>query len=369
MLKHSHPAIRALAVGLVLVGVGGCAGHDPEGAATSHAVDGSSTAAARPDAALRKLKYDCGTIMPKTTALMRTTEVLTDTYNEPHPGAMPTTEAQWQSKNFDSYPGTVCGWGAGDSTATADGLSDQSSLEVQILQPGDWYRDHVLFLDEDGGGGTAFSCSPTTLTGAVRATWCATAAKSPIYNYAADLGVALVEVKVNTDYGSHPIDGAALKRRRWSPAWWDSPYPSGVRSGSNPTPSSTTVISQPSVSASTSAWTVTALAPAWTRTFSRTVRTARMTAAASSERRAASTASARAWSARPARRRRYDATSRAYGRETRRRGATAIARSPTATPPGGTAAVIDSLASQAWHRQPRTIPGWLSAIFLSIIGA
>ncbi|MER7281320.1 hypothetical protein ABT369_43490 [Dactylosporangium sp. NPDC000244] len=210
MLNSSRPSLRALVVGLALIGAGGCAGHDADGAASA-TVDGSSAAAARPDTALSKLRFDCATIMTRTTALLRTTELLTHTYNEPHPGAMPTSQAQWQSKNFDSYPGTVCGWGAGDSTATADGLSDQSSLEVQILQPGDWYRDHVLFFLDEDGGGTAFSCAPATLTGAARATWCSTSAKSPIYTFAADLGVALVEVTANTDAESHPVGGSALK--------------------------------------------------------------------------------------------------------------------------------------------------------------
>ncbi|WP_432978202.1 hypothetical protein [Dactylosporangium sp. CA-233914] len=210
MSKHSHPALRALVAALALLGAGGCAAHDAEGGAASPKVDGSSTAAAGPDTQPRKLKFDCGTIMTKTTALLRTSEVLTHTYNEPRAGAMPTSEAQWQSKNFDSYPGTECGWGAGDSTATADGLSDLTSLEVQVLPPGDWYRDHVLFfLGNDGG--PAFSCSPATLTGAARATWCSTSGASPIYNFAADLGVALVEVKANTDSQAHRVDPAALK--------------------------------------------------------------------------------------------------------------------------------------------------------------
>jgi hypothetical protein len=210
VLKHSHPGLRILVAIVALVGAAGCARHDAEGTATSHKVDGSATAGARSDTSLSKLKFDCGAIMNKTTALLRTTEVLTHTYNEPHPGAMPTSEPEWQSKNFDSYPGTECGWGVGDSEATADGLGDLTNLDLQILQPGDWYRDHVLFSLSDTGG-TAFSCSATTLTGAARATWCTTTGTSPMYNYAADLGDALVEVKANVDSGSHPVDRAALK--------------------------------------------------------------------------------------------------------------------------------------------------------------
>lgn len=207
--KYALPALH-LVVALVLLGAGGCAGQDTAGGEAPPPADGSPAAAARADTVSTKLDFDCGKIMPKTTALLRTTKVLTRTYNEPQPGAMPASDAEWQSKNFDSYPGTACGWGVGDSAATDDGLTDHTTLDVQILPPGDWYRDHVLFLLSDEGG-TAFSCSPATASGAARATWCATSETSPIYNYAADFGTALVQIKVNTDSASHPVDGAELK--------------------------------------------------------------------------------------------------------------------------------------------------------------